>query len=120
MQIDRHGRVHDDHGRFSAILWGESDRAGRRITLTRAALRHARGEDEREREVRSYLTAGIIRQAVKRGERYCDDAESRERLIANGLGPSTHLVVVVEIDADAGTVITAYAMRRMPNTWRQL
>lgn len=120
MRIDRRGRVHDDHGRFSANLWGVSDRAGRRITLTRAALRHARGEDERDREVRSYLTARIIRQAVKRGDRYDDDMRGRERLVAGGVGPSAHMVVVVEIDADAGTVITAYAMRRMPKAWRRL
>jgi hypothetical protein len=101
-------------------LWGVSDRAGRRITLTRAALRHARGEDERDREVRAYLTEGIIRLAVKKGKRYDDDMQGRERLVAGGLGPSAHLVVVVEIDADAGTVITAYAMRRTPNAWRRI
>ena len=120
MRIDRRGRVHDDHGRFSAILWGVSDRAGRRITLTRAALRHARGEDERDREVRAYLTKEIVKLAVTQGERYGDDMQGRERLVAGGLGPSAHLVVVVEINVDAGTVITAYAMRRMPGAWRRL
>ncbi len=30
-------------------------------------------------------------------------ARGRERLIADGLGPSAHLVVVVEIHAEAGT-----------------
>lgn len=85
-----------------------------------AALSHARGEDETERERRIYLTGRVIRTAVKRGRRYADMTDGRERLIANDVGPSAHLVVVVEIRARAGTVITAYAMRRVPNTWRPL
>ena len=44
----------------------------------------------------------------------------RERLIADDVGPSAHLVVVVEIHAQAGTVITAYAMRRVPSAWSPL
>jgi hypothetical protein len=47
-------------------------------------------------------------------------ARDRERLIADGVGPSAHLVVVVEIGTKTGTVITAYAMRRVPNVWRPL
>jgi hypothetical protein len=121
MRVDRQGRVHDEHGRFSAVVWRATDRAGRRITLTRAALRHARGEDERRaRERRAYLTARIIRTAVERGRRHADVAPGRERLIAHGVGPSAHLVVVVEIHAGAGTVITAYAMRRVPSAWRRI
>ncbi len=120
MRVDRHGRVHDDHGRFSAVLWRATDRIGRRITLTRVALRHARGEDETEREGRAYITRRVIRIAVERGRRYADMTDGRERLIAEGVGPSAYLVVVVEIRARAGTVITAYAMRRIPNTWRPL
>jgi hypothetical protein len=120
MRIDRQGRVHDEHGRFSAIIWRVSDRAGRRIALTQAALRHARGEDEAKRERRSYLNARTIRIAVEQGRRYVDMARGRERLIADSVGPSAHLVVVVEIHAGAGTVITAYAIPRVPSAWRQL
>lgn len=120
MQVDRQGRVHDEHGRFSAVIWHATDQAGRRITLTLAALRHARGEDETRREQRGYLTARIIRDTVERGRSYADMAQSRERLIANEVGPSVHVVVVVEIHGEAGTVITAYAMRRVPNAWRRL
>lgn len=120
MQVDRHGRVHDEHGRFSAIVWRTTDRAGRRITLTTAALRHTRGEDEAARERRAYLTARTIRVAVERGRRHADMTRGRERLIADEIGPSAHLVVVVEIHAEAGTVVTAYAMRRVPGAWRPL
>lgn len=93
---------------------------GRLIALSRAALRHARGEDETERERRAYITGRVIRIAVERGKRYADMTDGRERLIANDVGPSAYLIVVVEIRARAGTVITAYAMRRVPNTWRPL
>jgi hypothetical protein len=120
MRIDRQGRVHDEHGRFSAVLWRVSDQAGRQITLTRAALSHARGEDEAQRERRRYLNAQIIRTAVEQGWRYVDMTRGRERLIVDGVGPSAYLIVVVEIHAGAGTVITAYAMRRVPSAWRQL
>jgi hypothetical protein len=120
MQVDRHGRVHDDHGRFSAVVWRATDRTGRRITLTRSALRHARGEDGAERERRSYITRRAVRIAAERGRRYADMTDGRERLIAGRVGPSAYLVVVIEIRAQAGTVITAYAMRRIPNTWRPL
>jgi hypothetical protein len=120
VRVDRQGRVHDEHGRFSPVIWHVSDRAGRRITLTQVALRHARGEDEARRERRAYLTAQVIRVAVERGQRRADMAIGRERLIADQIGPSAHLVVVVEIHADTGTVITAYAMRRVPDAWRRL
>jgi hypothetical protein len=120
MRVDRQGRVHDEHGRFSAIVWRTTDLAGRRITLTQAALRHARGDDETTRESRGYLTARIIKVAVERGRRHSDMMRGRERLIADAVGPSAHLVVVVEIHAEAGTVITAYAMRRVPSAWRCL
>ncbi len=120
MRIDRRGRVHDDYGHFSAILWGAFDCAGRRITLTQAALRHARGEDEENREVRGYPAEAVIRIAVERGDRYADEMQARERLIARSVGPSFYLVAVVEIYGDAGTVVTAYAMRRVPRTWRRL
>ena len=93
MRIDQHGRVHDDHGRFSSILWSVSDQSGRRITLTRAALRHARGEDEQGREVRAYLTRTAIRLAVGGGQRYADEMPNRERLVAEDVGPSAYLVV---------------------------
>jgi hypothetical protein len=120
MRVDRQGRVHDEHGRFSAVVWRATDRAGRRITLTRAALRHARGEDEPGRERRTYLTAQVIKVAVEQGHRHADMLRGRERLIAEESGPSAHLVVVVEIHAEAGTVITAYAIRRVPSAWRRL
>jgi hypothetical protein len=120
VRIDRQGRVHGEDGRFSAVLWRVLDSGGRRITLTQAALCHARGEDEQGREIRAYLTGTIIRDAVARGERYADEMPRRERLVAGGVGPSAHLVVVVEMRSDAGTVVTAYAMRRMPDAWRQL
>ncbi len=120
MRIDRQGRVHDEHGRFSAIVWRASDRASRQITLTQAALRHARGEDEAQRERRRYLNAQIVKTAVEQGRRYLDMTGGRERLIVDGVGPSAHLIVVVEIHAGAGTVITAYAMRRVPSAWRQI
>lgn len=120
MRVDRQGRVHDEHGRFSAIIWRATDQTGRQITLTEVALRHARGEDETRRELRGYLTAQTIRVAVERGRRHADMARGRERLIADKVGPSAHLVVVVEIHPEAGTVITAYAMRRVPNAWRPL
>lgn len=58
--------------------------------------------------------------AVERGRRYADMTDGRERLIANDVGPSAHLVVVIEVQAETGTVVTAYAMRRVPNTWRPL
>jgi hypothetical protein len=120
MRIDRQGRAHDEQGRFSAIVWRASDQAGRQITLTRAALCHARGEDEATRERRRYLNARTIKIAVEQGRRYIDMTQGRERLIGDRVGPSAHLVVVVEIHAGAGTVITAYAMRRVPSAWRQL
>jgi hypothetical protein len=120
MRVDRQGRVHDEHGRFSPVIWRATDRAGRPITLTRAALRHARGEDETRRERRAYLTTLIIRVAVEQGQRHADMARGRERLIADEVGPSAHLVVIVEIRAEAGTVITAYAMRHVPNAWKRL
>jgi hypothetical protein len=120
MRVDRHGRVHDDNGQFSAVIWRITDRVGRPIVLTRAALRHARGEDETKRERCSYITRRVVRIAVERGRRYADMTDGRERLIAEGVGPSAYLVVVVEIRARAGTVITAYAMRRIPYTWRPL
>ena len=47
-------------------------------------------------------------------------SHGRERLIADEIGPSAHLVVVVEIHAETGTVITAYAMRRVPSAWERL
>jgi hypothetical protein len=120
MRVDRHGRVHDEHGRFSPVIWRATDQTGRQITLTRAALRHARGDDEPGRERRTYLNARTIRVAIERGQRHFDMAHGRERLIADGLGPSAHLVVVVEIHAEAGTVITAFAIRRVPKAWRRL
>jgi len=120
MRVDRQGRVHAEHGRFSAVIWRATDLAGRRITLTEAALRHARGEDETRRERRGYITAQTIKVAVERGQRHADMTQGRERLIADEVGPSAHLIVVVEIHAKAGTVITAYAMRRVPNVWRHL
>ena|ERR1700691_1919263 len=120
MRIDRQGRVHDEHGHFSAIVWRATDRADRQVTLTQAALRHAHGEDEAARERRIYLSARIIRAAVERGRRHADMTRGRERLIADDVGPSAHLVVVVEIHAQAGTVITAYAMRRVPSAWSPL
>ncbi len=120
VRIDRQGRVHGEGGRFSAVLWSALDSGGRRITLTRAALRHARGEDEQGREVRAYLTETFIREAVARGGRYADAMPRRERVVVGGVGPSAHLVVVVEMHSDAGTVVTAYAMRRMPDVWMQL
>lgn len=76
MQIDRQGHAHDDNGRFSPVLWGVLDLAGRRVTLTRAALRHARGEDEQDREIRAYLTRTVIRQAVEQGKRYDDETHA--------------------------------------------
>ncbi len=66
------------------------------------------------------LTETVIRSAVARGGRYADAMPGRERLLAGDVGPSAYLVVVVEIHADAGTVVTAYAMRRMPDAWRRL
>ena len=120
MRVDRQGWVHDERGRFSSVIWRTTDRAGRRITLTRAALRHARGEDETRRKRRDYLTARTIGLAIERGWRHADMARGRERLIADGVGPSAHLVVVVEIGTKTGTVVTAYAMRRVPNVWRPL
>jgi hypothetical protein len=120
MRVDRQGRVHDEHGRFSAVIWRATDQTGRQITLTRAALRHARGDDEPGRERRTYLTARTIKVAVERGQRHADMEHGRERLIADGLGPSAQLVVVVEIHAEAGTVITAFAIRRVPQAWRRL
>jgi hypothetical protein len=120
MRVDRQGRVHDEHGRFSAVIWRAADRTGRQITLTQAALRHARGDDEPKRERRTYLTAQNIKIAVEQGQRRADMLSGRERLIADEAGPSNHLVVVVEIHAEAGTVITAYAIRRVPNAWRAL
>jgi hypothetical protein len=122
MRIDRRAPPRDDQGRFSTILWRVPDRAGRPITLTRAALRHARGEDEPGREIRAYLTKAAIKLAVERGERYADETDGRERLLAEAraIGPSAHMVVVVEIRIDAGTVITAHAMRRVPGAWRRL
>lgn len=83
-------------------------------------MRHARGEDEMRRERRGYLTARIIKVAVEQGRRHTDMVRGRERLIADEVGPSAHLVVVVEIHAEAGTVITAYAMRRVPDAWRRI
>jgi len=71
-------------------------------------------------EVRAYLTETVFKLAVERGERYADAMPGRERLVAGGLGPSAHLVVVVEIDSDAGIVITVHVMRRVSNTWRRL
>ena len=82
--------------------------------------RHARGEDEPRRERRDYLTARTIKVAVEQGRRHADVAQGRERLIMDKVGPSGHLVVVVEIHAEAGTVITAFAMRRVPQAWRRL
>lgn len=120
MRIDHLGRVHDGYGRFSPVLWSLLDPAGRRVTLTEAALRHARGEDERGREVRAYLTKTAIRLAVAQGARYGEETPGRERLVVGGIGPSAHLVVVVEIHRDAGTVVTAHAMRRVPNAWRRI
>jgi hypothetical protein len=120
VRIDQQGRVHDEHGRFSAIMWRATDRAGRQITLTQAALRHARGEDEGRRERRDYLTAQIIKVAVEQGQRHADMTHGRERLISADVGPSAHLIVVVEIHKEAGTVITAYAMRRVPRTWKRI
>lgn len=120
MWIDRLGRVHDEYGRFSAVVSSTMDPTGRQITLTQAALRHARGEDEKGRETRAYLTETVIRQAVARGVRYADEMPGRERLAASGVGPSAHLIVVVEIHKDAVTVVTAHAMRRVPDTWRRL
>jgi hypothetical protein len=120
MRVDRQGRVHDEHGRFSAIVWRATDQTGRLITLTQAALQHARGEDDPRRDRRAYLTARIIRAAVEQGEPYADPTHRRERLIADAIGPSAHLVVVVEIHAEVGTVITAYAMRRVPSVWKPL
>ncbi len=120
VRIDREGRVHDEHGRFSPVLWEAQDRAGRRITLTEVALRHARGEEEPGREPRHYLTSDLVREAVATGDRYRDEMPARERLVATGIGPSRRLVVVVEIDAGAGTVVTAHAMRRVPSVWSKL
>jgi hypothetical protein len=59
-------------------------------------------------------------ESVELGRRHADMTHGRERLIADGVGPSAHLVVVVEIHTEAGTVITAYAMRRVPSAWRRL
>lgn len=120
MRIDRAGRIHDEHGHFSRVLWAARDGAGRRITLTEVALRHARGEDQPGHEQRRYLTSELIREAVTIGVRYRDEMPARERLVASEAGPSRHLVVVVEIDAGAGTVITAHAMRRVPPVWTKL
>jgi hypothetical protein len=99
-------------------MWRATDRIGRRVSLTTAALRHARGEDETERERRTYITGRTVKVAVERGRRYADMTDGRERLIASDVGPSAYLVVVIEVQAETGTVITAYAMRRIPNTWR--
>ncbi len=101
-------------------MWSALDRAGRRITLTQAALDHARGDDEQGREIRAYLAETVIRLAVEQGERYADEMRVRERLVASVVGPSTYLIAVVEIHGDAGTVVTAYAMRRVPHAWRRL
>jgi hypothetical protein len=101
-------------------MWRGTDRIGRRVSLTRAALRHARGEDETKRERRIYISKRIVKVAVERGRRYADMTDGRERLIANDVGPSAYLVVVIEVRAKAGTVVTAYAMRRIPNAWRPL
>lgn len=118
MRFDRLGRAHDEHGRYSAVLWRVHEPAGRLVVLTDAALRHARGEDEPTRELRTYLTAETIRIAVERGKRYADPNRGRERLVADEVGPSTHLVVIPETYASADTVVTAFAMRRVPPTWR--
>jgi hypothetical protein len=120
VRIDRYGYDHDDRGRFSAVVWRGRDLAGRRVALTHAALRHARGEDEADREVRMYLSALTIAVAVSQGKRYADAPFSRERLTASDLRPSRHLAVAVDFRAHAGTVVTAYALRRIPNAWRQL
>ncbi len=62
-------------------MWRTTDRVGRRVSLTRAALRHARGEDEKERERRTYIKGGVVKVAVERGRRYADPTHDRERLI---------------------------------------